>query len=332
MRKFDANKELSKVQNKSMMSSSVSKLSNMYVPLLVVACCLLSIVGVAFSANLANSNPNTFKVKVEIVNGNEEIYLKTVKAGAFSDTISSSNSFGSINCTEGRLVYDSATQTISSPYIDRDTTCILSFMDDGVKKIEYGKLDSINDDTGVSYYFRGDAKDNYVKLNDMLFRIVRFNGDGSIRLVLNESIMSSSYGNSAMFVNSNVIKEVNNWYKTNFNGEKYLIVSDFDSSKIEEVSISNLVNINDYYLGYVGMLSAREVQLVNEDCTSSYLDSLSGLYLMNSTDSGFVYAYRNGKLDMVLPTTVLGIRPVINVTGVLEGKGTIDNPYTLKED
>ena len=39
------------------------------------------------------------------------------------------------------------------------------------------------DDYGESYYFRGMAKDNYVSFAGYMWRIVRVNGDGSVRLV-----------------------------------------------------------------------------------------------------------------------------------------------------
>lgn len=43
-----------------------------------------------------------------------------------------------------------------------------------------------SDNKGISYYFRGDVDNNYVQLGDYLFRIVRINGDSTVRLVLND--------------------------------------------------------------------------------------------------------------------------------------------------
>ena len=39
------------------------------------------------------------------------------------------------------------------------------------------------DDIGDSYYFRGDAENNYVYFADKYWRIIRINGDGSIRMI-----------------------------------------------------------------------------------------------------------------------------------------------------
>ena len=38
MKKFDPDKELSKVQNKNQSNFNASKINNMYVPILVIAC------------------------------------------------------------------------------------------------------------------------------------------------------------------------------------------------------------------------------------------------------------------------------------------------------
>ena len=43
------------------------------------------------------------------------------------------------------------------------------------------------DDDGDSYYFRGKIDNNYVKFAEKTWRIVRINGDGTIRLILNNN-------------------------------------------------------------------------------------------------------------------------------------------------
>ena len=40
------------------------------------------------------------------------------------------------------------------------------------------------DDYGISYYYRGAVEDNYVEFNNMCWRIVRIEGDGSIKITL----------------------------------------------------------------------------------------------------------------------------------------------------
>lgn len=48
------------------------------------------------------------------------------------------------------------------------------------------------DDYGESYYYRGYVDNNYVRLGSLCFRIVRVQGDGSIRMILSSASNSSS--------------------------------------------------------------------------------------------------------------------------------------------
>ncbi len=45
-------------------------------------------------------------------------------------------------------------------------------------------LSVTQDDLGVSYYYRGAVEDNYLEFNNMCWRIVRIEGDGSIKITL----------------------------------------------------------------------------------------------------------------------------------------------------
>ena len=54
---------------------------------------------------------------------------------------------------------------------------------------------STNDDEGRSYYLRGEITNNYVSFANNLWRIVRINGNGSIRLISDESIGKSAFAN-----------------------------------------------------------------------------------------------------------------------------------------
>ena len=64
------------------------------------------------------------------------------------------------------------------------------------------------DDEGESYYFRGAVENNYVQFgkgktrnnqeeHDLMWRIVRINGDGSVRLILDENVSISNFNINA---------------------------------------------------------------------------------------------------------------------------------------
>ena len=63
MKKFNATDELNKIKNKKQSNNS-SRLSNIFVPVLIVACSCLAFLGVTFSTKLANDSLNYFTIKV----------------------------------------------------------------------------------------------------------------------------------------------------------------------------------------------------------------------------------------------------------------------------
>ena len=60
------------------------------------------------------------------------------------------------------------------------------------KNITEALLASTEDDYGTSYYFRGAVKNNYVEFANKCWRIVRINGDGSVKLVLHNDNTSKA--------------------------------------------------------------------------------------------------------------------------------------------
>ena len=144
------------------------------------------------------------------------------------------------------------------------------------------------DDLGTSYYFRGEVENNYVKFAGYYWRIIRINGDGTIRMIydgtsvhangeasedrqvgttefnssLNDNTYvgymygtpgSSTYEGTHANTNSSTIKTANdNWYKTNIVDAGY---SEYvaDAIYCNDRSISSGTGIGTtatYYMAY----------------------------------------------------------------------------------
>ena len=84
------------------------------------------------------------------------------------------------------------------------------------------------DDYGKTYYFRGNVENNYVLFADKMWRIVRINGNGTVKLILDGSISNqtaaynlnqdktlSDYLPLGNYENSNLSLVLNNWYNLN---------------------------------------------------------------------------------------------------------------------
>ena len=156
-----------------------------------------------------------------------------------------------------------------------------------VTKVEStdGYVCSAPDDYGTSYYFRGNVTNNYVKFGGFYWRILRINGDGTIRLVYdgtsahnnNEASSdriigdskynsnandnayvgymygktgASTYADAHANTNDSTIKAyIDNWYKTNIVGtanEQYLADNVFCNDR----SISTYTTSSNTKLGY----------------------------------------------------------------------------------
>ena len=103
----------------------------------------------------------------------------------------------------GDTKYEATSGLMATSYEDTVGKYVYSIPEGWVKKVlSYNSIEQIinfqieenvaektlsiaEDDYGTSYYYRGDVTNNYVSFAGFIWRIVRINGDGSIRLILN---------------------------------------------------------------------------------------------------------------------------------------------------
>ena len=155
-----------------------------------------------------------------------------------------------------------------------DGSTIASNQGDGTKGIY-----SAEDDFGTSYYFRGTVENNYVKFANYYWRIIRINGDGSIRMIYagtsvhangyDDSITddmsigtsafnssyndntyvgykigstgSSTYANTHSNAGNSTIKTyIDNWYETNLKEYKYYLKDTIYCNDRKVVNINNV--------------------------------------------------------------------------------------------
>ena len=212
-----------------------------------------------------NYTPADFNAVAIYVNGDSG-YTKT-------DTIpdgyvlNKSESYCTVNGEEDTsisLSYDTSTKSLSvTPMTTKGTKCYLYFDEKGITNIQElitsknlatrtdfsttltedttGTIYQAQDDDGTTYYFAGNTNDNWVSWAGFYWRIIRINGDGTLRLIYNgtsknqtgsgtqigTSAFNSSYNNN-MYVgfkytsnnvhgtgtNSTILGELNEWYTT----------------------------------------------------------------------------------------------------------------------
>ena len=185
------------------------------------------------SANIGN---NSYTVEVE---SKEENQMVCTKLNNTSKIICSNVIEGAKLCPEGA---EACNTILANSKVNEGTPNFsqVATMNEGVYKTE--------DDWGDSYYYRGAVTNNWVKFAGFYWRIIRINGDGSIRMIYNgtgtattgsstqlqTSAFNSSYNDNAYVgymygstgassyaathanTNSSTIKGVlDSWYQTN---------------------------------------------------------------------------------------------------------------------
>ena len=183
------------------------------------------------------------------------------------------------------ISYEADTQLLTvTPFTTKGTKCYLDFVTATAKKVDTVlgtigvNLDTPNfastsctsgcgeatvgiyettDNLGTSYYYRGDVENNYVKFAGYYWRIIRINGDGSIRIIYD--------GTSA-----------------HANGE----LSDDRQTGTSAYSASPNYN-QSYYVGYMYQTGAQRPSSQNGGTTSTIKGVLESRYSTNIAGKGY---------------------------------------------
>lgn len=311
--------------------------------------------GVTYSLKSSDGLNMKNELKSEIVsnqvsiNGNETINytleFNTDNNASYSGVLqvgvkeNDNNTFADVILTNNKVNERSLTENGES-----------ATLDEGLLKKE--------DDLGVAYYFRGNVKNNNVLFAGKNWKIVKINGDGSIKLVLDNIVdeISKYYSEDYEFSNSTILEKLNNWYTNNLNDysdyiayykfcndtvledDNYLAYNRVITNKIPTfVCLGNLVNSR------IGLLTVDEVSLAGgstEENKSYYLYNekiTNSYYTMSSASSRYGNYYpfvvdTDGSISSNVNGTLLrGVRPVINIikTAKVSGNGTSEEPYEI---
>ena len=230
------------------------------------------------------------------------------------------------------ITYDMNTKTLNiAPITTKGTKCYLYFdeqktlLADAIKRDNQINSGTPNfsetattdegvyktqDDWGESYYFRGAVNNNWVKFAGYYWRIIRINGDGSIRLIYNgnstattgtstqisTSTFNSTYNNN-MYVgymytsgqvhglgtNSTIKGVLDSWYDSNLASyaDKISKEAGFCGDRGPSTSSSGINGsggtgtTQTYYEGYIRLITNKSPDLKCENSSDLYTTSSS---------------------------------------------------------
>ena len=126
------------------------------------------------------------------------------------ETLNKLNSLNStITLASGTPDFTTVSGSNGVKYVDGSQTA--TGLGDGTKGIY-----ATQDDLGTSYYFRGAVDNNYVKFANFYWRIIRINGDGSIRMIY---AGTSAHANGESETDSYISKTA---YNSSYNDNTYV--------------------------------------------------------------------------------------------------------------
>ena len=225
-----------------------------------------------------------------------------------------------------------------------------------VTKVEStdGYVCSAPDAYGTSYYFRGNVTNNYVKFGGFYWRILRINGDGTIRLVYDgtsahnnneassDRIIGDSKYNSSADDNAYVGYMYGKTGSSNYN-DTHATVSFTCPQQNDAFTVSDTSKGNGALTYPIGLLSGDDITLAGcwNSANNGYYLYTGNKYWTASAGSCTIGITGNRSISEDGSTPNFGInsnsasvKPVINIKAdsLIAGLGLKEKPYVLSVD
>ncbi len=201
-------------------------------------------------------------------------------------------------------------------------------------------------DDGTDTFITGEDPDNYIWYSGKLWRAVSVdNEEKTVKLVTQWNISTISYnasGNTA-FEGSYIEEWLNDTTVDGFLGnlrdyENFIVTDANWDATLDDRELGNITRPNGTttVTNSVGLLNMYEYQSSNNGGEDGYLNN--GLIWWTLTPysiSNVCYVSYGGNFGIGNPTYVIGVRPSIKLKSsvlIVDGDGTIDNPYRLNGD
>lgn len=232
-------------------------------------------------------------------------------------------------------------------YVDNCTEKIITPIAETIlakEKVKVSGSESGLYETTDSYIYKGTSPKNYIRFNNVLWRIVSIDKETMTIKIINTS------DNQKSVTEDGFVKSLNDDFET---GSTYNNVKDsidtnskWNIGKVNNKDSSQVLKTiekqsNDYYT--IGLLTVGEFidASVDKNCyktndCASYLPSNKSYWLLNTTESNQEWYVSNGELDKATPASqIYHVYPVIqlkiNSSISSTGQGTESDPYIVED-
>ena len=187
------------------------------------------------------------------------------------------------------------------------------------------------------YYFKGNIGNNYLKFANRIFRIVRINNDGSIRVVSDQMVASfmrgdDEYEKSNLYTWLEKTDDSNSgvYYNTIPDINSFLVKTKYSEDVLKDDKVSKNKTTKE---AYITMLGINDYVLANGK--NSYLNNGQIFHLLGKNeDESNLYIEEDGSVNESDSIEGYGVRVVFTLnknTISAFGDGSVDNPYTVEQ-
>ncbi|HIR59385.1 MAG TPA: hypothetical protein IAB38_04975 [Candidatus Onthousia excrementipullorum] len=201
-------------------------------------------------------------------------------------------------------------------------------------------------DDGVDTFITGEDPNNYIWYSGKLWRAVSVNNEAkTTKLVTQWNISAITYNpsNQTNFEGSYMEDWLNDTSVDGFLGnlrdyENFVVTDAVWDATLDATSLGSITRPNGTTTvsKAVGLLNIYEYQSSNNGEKNGYLNNGLNWWTLTPNSSSVVrVVYYNGDASSSTPTYSNGVRPSINLKSsvlIVDGNGTIDNPYRLEGD
>ena len=200
-------------------------------------------------------------------------------------------------------------------------------------------------DDGIDTFITGTDPNNYIWYSGKLWRAVSINNEAkTVKLVTQWNISSINYSNgSTAFEGSYMEMWLNDTTVDGFLGnlrdyEKFIVTDAVWDATMDDRQLGSIERPNGTttVTDAVGLLNMYEYQSSNNGATNGYLNNGLLWYTLTPSSSNILAINLSGYVytsDNYLYSG--GVRPSINLKSnvkIVDGDGTVDNPYRLEGD
>lgn len=183
-----------------------------------------------------------------------------------------------------------------------------------------------------SYIYKGEKVNNYLKFSGFMFRIMKINSDGSVRIILDESINSLFYDKkNTDYIKSDINAYLNDVFLNKLDVSK-LAKSSTCLDKVTNLNSVTCNNVNtDYYVSLPNV-----TDFLNSKQENSYMKNSSGeSFWLSSYNNIEAWTSNGSNLSSDKVSNTYAVKPILTLKNsniLYRGTGTKEDPYVISNE